>query len=74
MSLCNMVHDLHKTRLLKVLLMLDSNSTRTKMNFYISRNEYRRFKDTCKNQEETMSMLLKNIIKKSDHTAELDLT
>ena len=29
--------------------MLDQNETRTKINFYITKTEYRRFKDTCKN-------------------------
>ena len=36
--------------------MLGRNETKTKINFYITRTEYKRFKNTCKNQE--ISMLL----------------
>ena len=53
--------------------MLDQNETRTKINFYITRNEYRRFKDTCKNQDISMSVLLRSMIKKVNKTAEVDL-
>jgi len=53
--------------------MLDRNETRTKINFYITRTEYKRFKDTCKNQEITMSVLLRSMIKKVNKTAEVDL-
>lgn len=53
--------------------MLDQNETRTKINFYITRNEYRRFKDTCKNQDVSMSVLLRSMIKKANKTAEADL-
>ena len=53
--------------------MLDRNETRTKINFYITRTEYKRFKDTCKNQEITMSVLLRSMIKKVNKTAEADL-
>ena len=53
--------------------MLDRNETRTKINFYITRTEYRRFKDTCKNQDISMSVLLRSMIKKANKTAEVDL-
>ena len=53
--------------------MLDSNETRTKINFYITRTECRRFKNTCKNQEISMSVLLRSMIKKANKTAEVDL-
>ena len=55
------------------LLMLDRNETRTKINFYITRTEYKRFKDTCKNQDISMSVLLRSMIKKANKTKELDL-
>ena len=55
------------------LLMLDQNEARTKINFYITRNEYRRFKDTCKNQDISMSVSLRSMIKKANKTAEVDL-
>ena len=54
--------------------MLDSNETRTKINFYITRTEYRRFKDTCKNQDISMSVFLRSMIKKANKTTEVDLT
>ena len=53
--------------------MLDKNETRTKINFYITRNEYRRFKDTCENQDISMSVFLRSMIKKANKTAEVDL-
>jgi len=53
--------------------MLDKNEIRTKINFYITRTEYRRFKDTCKNQEISMSVLLRSMIKKANRTKEFDL-
>ena len=53
--------------------MLDQNETRTKINFYITRIEYKRFKDNCKNQEISMSVLLRSMIKKVNKTTEVDL-
>ena len=73
MLLCNIVHEVNKISVLGESLMLDKNETRTKINFYITRNEYRRFKVTCKNQEISMSVLLRNMIKKANKTAEVDL-
>ena len=73
MLLCNIVHEVNKISILGESLMLDSNETRTKINFYITRTEYRRFKDTCKNQDISMSVLLRNMIKKANKTAEVDL-
>ena len=61
------------SNLLGESLMLDSNETRTKINFYITRTEYRRFKDTCKNQDISMSVFLRSMIKKANKTAEVDL-
>jgi len=61
------------SNLLGESLMLDQNETRTKINFYITRTEYKRFKDTCKNQEISMSVLLRSMIKKANKTAEVDL-
>ena len=53
--------------------MLERNETRTKINFYITRNEFRRFKNTCKNQDISMSVLLRSMVKKANKTAEVDL-
>ena len=53
--------------------MLDQNETRTKINFYITKTEYRRFNDTCKSQDISMSVLLRSMIKKANKTAEVDL-
>ena len=53
--------------------MVDKNKARTKINFYITRNEYRRFKDTCKSQDISMSVLLRSMIKKANKTTEVDL-
>ena len=53
--------------------MLDKNETRTKINFYITRNEYKRFKDTCKNQDISMSVFLRSMIKKANKTTNVDL-
>ena len=53
--------------------MLDKNETRTKINFYITRNEYRRFKATCKNQDISMSVLLRSMVKKANSTREVEL-
>ena len=53
--------------------MLDKNETRTKINFYITRTEYRRFKDACKNQDISMSVFLRSMIKKANKTTEVDL-
>ena len=53
--------------------MLDKNETRTKINFYITRAEYRRFKDTCKNQDISMSVFLRSMIKKANKTTNVDL-
>ena len=61
------------SNLLGESLMLDKNETRTKINFYITRNEYRRFKDTCKNQDISMSVLLRSMIKKANKMTEVDL-
>jgi hypothetical protein len=73
MLLCNIVHEVNKISILGESLMLDQNETRTKINFYITRTEYRRFKDTCKNQDISMSVLLRSMIKKVNKTAEVDL-
>ena len=73
MLLCNIVHEVNKISILGESLMLDQNETRTKINFYITRTEYIRFKDTCKNQDISMSVLLRSMIKKANKTAELDL-
>ena len=51
----------------------DCNETRTKINFHITRYKYRRFKDTCKEQDISMSVFLKSMIKKANMTAEVDL-
>ena len=53
--------------------MQDRDETRTKINFYITRTEYKRFKDTCKNQDISMSVLPRSMIKKVNKTAEVDL-
>jgi len=53
--------------------MLDQKETRTKINFYITRNEYKRFKDTCKNQDISMSVFLRSMIKKANKTTNVDL-
>ena len=73
MLLCNIVHEVNKISILGESLMLDKNETRTKINFYITRTEYKRFKDTCKNQDISMSVLLRSMIKKVNKTAEVDL-
>ena len=73
MLLCNIVHEVNKISILGESLMLDKNETRTKINFYITRTEYRRFKDTCKNQDISMSAFLRSMIKKANKTAEVDL-
>ena len=73
MLLCNIVHDVNKISILGESLMLDKNETRTKINFYITRTEYRRVKDTCKNQDISMSVFLRSMIKKANKTAEADL-
>ena len=64
---------MNKISILGESLMLDSNETRTKINFYITRTEYRRFKDTCKNQDISMSVFLRSMIKTANKTAEVDL-
>ena len=73
MLLCNIVHEVNKISILGESLMLEQNETRTKINFYITRTEYIRFKDTCKNQDISMSVLLRSMIKKVNKTAEVDL-
>ena len=73
MLLCNIVHEVNKISILGESLMLDSNETRTKINFYITRTEYRRFKDTCKNQDISMSVLLRSMIKRANKSAQVDL-
>ena len=73
MLLCNIVHEVNKISILGESLMLEQNETRTKINFYITRTEYRRFKDTCKNQDISMSVLLRSMIKKANKTTEVDL-
>ena len=73
MLLCNIVHEVNKITILGESLMLDKNETRTKINFYITRTEYRRFKDTCKNRDISMSVLLRSMIKKANKTTEVDL-
>ena len=73
MLLCNIVHEVNKISILGESLMLDKNETRTKINFYITRHEYRLFKDACKNQDISMSVLLRSMIKKANKSAEVDL-
>jgi len=73
MLLCNIVHEVNNSNLLGESLMLDQNETRTKINFYITRIEYKRFKDTCKNQDISMSVFLRSMIKKANKTAEVNL-
>ena len=73
MLLCNIVHEVNKISILGESLMLDKNETRTKINFYITRTEYRRFKDTCRNQDISMSVFLRSMIKKANKTTEVDL-
>jgi len=73
MLLCNIVHEVNKIGILGESLMLDKNETRTKINFYITRTEYRRFKDTCKNRDISMSVLLRSMIKKANKMTEVDL-
>ena len=73
MLLCNIVHEVNKISILGESLMLDQNETRTKINFYIAKTEYRRFKDTCKNQDISMSVFLRTMIKKANKTAQVDL-
>ena len=73
MLLCNIVHEVNKIGILGESLMLDKNETRTKINFYITRTEYQRFKDTCKNQDISMSVFLRSMIKKANKTTEVDL-
>ena len=73
MLLCNIVHEVNKISILGESLMLEQNETRTKINFYITRTEYRRFKDTCKNQDISMSVFLRSMIKKANKTTEVDL-
>ena len=73
MLLCNIVHEVNKISILGESLMLDKIETRTKINFYITRTEYKRFKDTCKNQDISMSVLLRSMIKKANKTAEVNL-
>ena len=74
MLLCNIVHEVNKISILGESLMLEQNETRTKINFNITRTEYRRFKDTCKNQDISMSVLLRSMIKKANKTTEVNLT
>ena len=52
---------------------MNQNETRTKINFYITKSEYTRFKDTCRNQDVTMSVLLRNMIKKANKTLDKNL-
>ena len=73
MLLCNIAHEVSNSNLLGESLMLDKNETRTKINFYITRTEYRRVKDTCKNQDISMSVLLRSMIKKANKMTEVDL-
>ena len=73
MLLCNIVHEVNKISILGESLMLEQNETRTKINFYITRTEYKRFKDTCQNQDISMSVFLRSMIKKANKTAEVDL-
>ena len=73
MLLCNIVHEVNKISILGESLMLDKNETRTKINFYITRTEYKRFKDTCRNQDISMSVLLRSMIKKANKTTGVDL-
>ncbi len=73
MLLCNIVHEVNKISILGESLMLDKNETRTKINFYITRTEYKRFKDTCKNQDISMSVFIRSMIKKANKKAEVDL-
>ncbi len=52
---------------------MNQNETRTKINFYITKSEYKRFKDTCRNQDITMSVLLRNMIEKANKTLDENL-
>ena len=52
---------------------MNQNETRTKINFYITKSEYKRFKDTCRNQDITMSVLLRNMIEKANKTLDKNL-
>ncbi len=49
------------------------NETRTKINFYITKSEYQRFKNKCRNQDVTISALPRNMIKKANKTLEENL-
>ena len=73
MLLCNIVHEVNKISILGESLMLGRNETKTKINFYITRTEYKRFKDTCKNQDISMSVFLRSMIKKANKATEVDL-
>ena len=73
MLLYNIVHEVNKISIFGESLAQDRNETRTKTNFHITRNKYRRLKDTCKNQNISMSVFLKSMIKKTNKTAEVDL-
>ena len=68
----NMVHEVNNRNLTGDDYM-NRNETRTKINFYITKSEYQRFKDTCRNQDVTMSVLLRNMIKKANKTLEENL-
>ena len=52
---------------------MNRKETRTKINFYITKSEYQRLNDTCRNQDVTMSVLLRNMIKKANKTLEENL-
>ena len=52
---------------------MNQKKTRTKINFYITKSEYKRFKDTCRNQDITMSVLLRNMIEKANKTLDKNL-
>jgi hypothetical protein len=52
---------------------MNQNETRKKINFYITKSEYKRFKDTCRNQDVTMSVLLRNMIKKANKSLDKNL-
>ena len=68
----NMVHEVNNRNITGDDLM-NRKETRTKINFYITKSEYQRFKDTCRNQDVTMSVLLRNMIKKANKTLEESL-
>ena len=73
MLLYNIVHKVNKISIFDESLAQERNETRKKMNFYITRNKHRRFEDADKNQDISMLVLLRRMIKKANKTAEVAL-